>query len=176
MSFFQYILNINKKQQLASDFILGNHNIETYNYIRQFSNWSNKIIFLNGPDGSGKNHICKFWQSFSNAVKIELFNDNEKNLNQILESNNCFIIENLEIYFSRKYILRNLDNHDFECLQKTIFSILDHVINENKFLLISSEITAVDMNITLADLKSRLMSFATLKLKTPDDQALKNLF
>ncbi|MBT4989072.1 MAG: hypothetical protein HOM96_00820 [Rickettsiales bacterium] len=173
MKLLQYILNFGRRNAISDEFILGNHNIETYNYISQYPNWPNKIIFICGPDGSGKNHICDYWQKLSNASYIELFNGNEKNLNSILENNDCFIIENLETYFSRKFILRNMDNHDFNCFEQTIFSILDHIINENKYLLISSQLQQKDLNIKLADLNSRMMSLAKLKVAVPDEHALK---
>jgi chromosomal replication initiation ATPase DnaA len=173
MSLLQYILNFSRRGLNEDDFILGDHNIDTYNYVRQFPDWPNKIIFISGPEGSGKKHISEYWNKSSEATKIELFNETEKKLNQLLESNNCFILENIDIYFTRKFILRNLDNHDFKCFEKTIFSILDHVINENKYLFITSKEAPNELNIKLADLKSRILSVASLKVTLPNENALK---
>jgi chromosomal replication initiation ATPase DnaA len=173
MNILQFILNFSRRGFNDDDFILGDHNIETYNYIRQYPDWPNKIIFISGPEGSGKQHISDFWRKSSKATNIEFFNETEKKLNLLLESNNCFIIENINIYFTRKFLLRNLDNHDFDCFEKTIFAVIDHVINENKFLLITSEIAPNNLNIKLADLKSRILSVATLRVNLPNEHALK---
>ncbi len=173
MNILQNILNFSRRDFNDDEFILGNHNIETYNYIRQYPDWPNKIMFISGPNGSGKRHIGNFWQRNSSATKIEFFNETEKKLNLLLESNNCFIIENINRYFTRKFLLRNLDKHDFNCFEKTIFAVIDHVINENKFLLITSTNAPNDLNIKLADLKSRILSVATLRLSLPNENALK---
>ncbi|MBT4922596.1 MAG: hypothetical protein HON23_06265 [Rickettsiales bacterium] len=173
MKLLQYFLNFNRKNSFSDEFILGNHNIDAYNYLRLYPNWPNKILFINGPEGAGKSYICDYWKKLANASYINLFTETEKGLNTILENNDCFIIENIDIYFSRKFILRNLDNHDFQCFEKVIFKIMDHVITENKFLLISSHLLPKDMNIELSDLLSRLMSIATIKTHIPDEQTLK---
>ena len=164
MNILQYILNFSRRGFNDDDFILGDHNIETYNFIRQYPDWPNKIIFISGPDGSGKIIFAIFGKKSSKATKIEFFNETEKKLNLILESNNCFIIENLNIYFTRKFLLRNLDNHDFDCFEKTIFAVIDHVINENKFLLITSEIAPSDLNIKLADLNQEFCLWQRFEL------------
>ena len=113
MSFFQQILAFNKPNNSNNEIIIGNHNIDAYNFINLFPNWNNNLVIFQGPYGCGKNRILKFWQNNSSAIQLDLFKNDTKKICQDLEKHMHFFIKDLDHYFNKKYILRNLTLNKF---------------------------------------------------------------
>jgi len=78
--------------------------------------------------------------------------------------------ENLrEIKVYENIILENLDENIDE---KLIYSLLNIVDVDNKYIIVTSKIPIVDINFSLIDLKSRTKNFLLQKIEKPDDELM----
>ena len=65
-----------------------------------------------------------------------------------------------------------LENLDENIDEKLIYSLLNIVDVDNKYIIITSEIPIVDINFSLIDLKSRTKNFLLQKIEKPDDELM----
>lgn len=92
-------------------------------------------------------------------MNSSIINSNElkkKNLSELIKTD-CLIIDNY--------------NNDID--EKLLYSILNQVIQFNKFIVINSQIPLKKINVKLNDLKSRLDSFIDLGIDLPTDDLLR---
>ena len=171
--FITSLAKLNNKNSVNQEhFILSNTNQQAFLYISKWPNWYGNNCFLVGDAGSGKSFLSKIWHNKSKAEYIDLFNLTQKQLDKILRKNKAFIIEDVEKYFIRKYLLQNLRNHDFESLEETLISIIDYCKNNNCYILFNSSQSITDLNIKLDDLKSRMLSTSIVKINTPNESLI----
>ena len=155
----QLLLNFNfSKNYKKDDFFLSKSNFFAFNLIDTWPKWEKNIINICGEKYSGKTHLS---QIFLN-----------KNKGKILESNKFIFneAENLRIY--QNIILENFNN-DID--EKSIFSLINFVDQNNKYLVINSLNPINEMNFNLKDLKSRAKNSLVAKIENPDDQLIKVL-
>ena len=175
-SIFQSIIKFYHKNLICpEDFILSNANQQVFLYISKWPDWYGNTCFIWGEKGTGKTHLTKLWQKRSDSFEIDLFHLTEKELEKHLKKYSSFIIDDIDNFFVRKFILQNLDNNDFDCFEAAIMKIVDYCKNENKYLLMTSSIKPQDLQIKTADLKSRILSACSFTLKTPDESSLRTL-
>ena len=146
---FEFKLGKNFTDQ---DFYVSKSNKHVYDLINMWPNWEKKFLNIWGESFSGKTHLINIFLKKFNGIKI--------NSDQI---NNEFI---KKIKFNKNIIIENFNENINEDLLYTIYNIID---NENKFLLITSEIEINKMKIELTDLKSRLNNFFFSNINNPDD-------
>lgn len=124
--------------------------------IQQWPQWPHPCLLLQGPVGSGKTHLSTLWSQASKALL------KHKTLPDPITLSPPFTlaIDGLSPPFNEETLLH-----------------LYNVILENKgSLLITTEIPVKQWNITLPDLRSRLLSCPTLTLEAPDANLIKALF
>ncbi len=141
---------------LEDNFIKDSSNIEILDYFLKFPNWENKLINLFGVKKSGKTfllHILKNKKNFFYLNDIEAF---EKNFE--------------ELFLKKKLIVDNIS-----ISENKLFSLINHFIQHNKYLVISSTIPLTSRIIMLKDLKSRLSQFHLLEIKNPSDNLVYSL-
>ena len=141
---------------LEDNFIKDSSNIEILDYFLKFPNWENKLINLFGVKKSGKTfllHILKNKKNFFYLNDIEAF---EKNFE--------------ELFLKKKLIVDNISTSE-----NKLFSLINHFIQHNKYLVISSTIPLTSRTIMLKDLKSRLSQFHLLEIKNPSDNLVYSL-
>ena len=155
----QLLLNFNfSKNYKKDDFFLSKSNFFAFNLIDTWPKWEKNIINICGEKYSGKTHLS---QIFLN-----------KNKGKILESNKFIFneAENLRIY--QNIILEDFNN-DID--EESIFSLINFVDQNNKYLVINSLKPINEMNFNLKDLKSRAKNSLVAKIENPDDQLIKVL-
>ena len=155
----QLLLNFNfSKNYKKDDFFLSKSNFFAFNLIDTWPKWEKNIINICGEKYSGKTHLS---QIFLN-----------KNKGKILESNKFIFneAENLRIY--QNIILEDFNN-DID--EESIFSLINFVDQNNKYLVINSLKPINEMNFNLKDLKSRAKNSLMAKIEDPDDQLIKVL-
>jgi chromosomal replication initiation ATPase DnaA len=155
----QLLLNFNfSKNYKKDDFFVSKSNFFAFNLIDTWPKWEKNIINICGEKYSGKTHLS---QIFLN-----------KNKGKILESKKFIFNEahNLRIY--QNIILEDFNN-DID--EESIFSLINFVDQNNKYLLINSLKPINEMNFNLKDLKSRAKNSLVANIENPDDQLIKVL-
>ena len=155
----QLLLNFNfSKNYKKDDFFVSKSNFFAFNLIDTWPKWEKNIINICGEKYSGKTHLS---QIFLN-----------KNKGKIIESKKFIFnkAENLRIY--QNIILEDFNN-DID--EESIFSLINFVDQNNKYLVINSLKPINEMNFNLKDLKSRAKNSLVAKIENPDDQLIKVL-
>lgn len=155
----QLLLNFNfSKNYKKDDFFVSKSNFFAFNLLDTWPKWEKNIINICGEKYSGKTHLS---QIFLN-----------KNKGKIIESKKFIFntAENLRIY--QNIILEDFNN-DID--EESIFSLINFVDQNNKYLVINSLKPINEMNFNLKDLKSRAKNSLVAKIENPDDQLIKVL-
>ena len=138
------------------DFILDSSNEKALLFFNKFPNWENKLINLVGSEKSGKTFLLKILNKKNDFYYLNTFPKNNKEFDKLF---NC------------ERIL--LDVNEFDELK--FFSILNHSIVNDKFLVVSSLIPLTQLKLSLPDLKSRIKQFYILNIDIPSDQLIYSL-
>ena len=161
------------RRNKIEDFILTSANQNAYLYSLECSKWLSNITVINGAGGTGKSFFASFWQNNNNAVNLDLFKINEHKLDRILNKNNNFVFDDFDKYFTHKYLMRNLDKHNFESFDQTFIKIFEHIKSENKHMLLTSSVPAHKIPFKTPDLSSRVTAATSFNLAAPTDRDIK---
>ena len=143
------------KNYSKEDFFVTSSNKEAYDFINSWPKWVKRIVNIFGPPGSGKTHITSILKSKTSVLETEsnLLNDN--------------------IFFKFKtkeaLIIKNLNENISE---KLLFSLWNTAIQDNKYLLITSINPISTYKLKLLDLKSRIRSCMSIRIKLPSDELI----
>ena len=144
-----------KKIYLKEDFYVSSSNQEAYDFINTWPKWVKRIANIFGPSGSGKTHIMSFLKNKTSTLEI-----NSKELNDEIfykfKSKEALIIENIT-----EKVSENL-----------LFSLWNQILQDNKYLLITSEKPISSYNFKLEDLSSRVKSCVRIGIKLPNDNLI----
>ena len=149
------------------DFLVAKCNIEAVRMIDSWPDWSFFALCIYGVEGSGKTHLANVWANnvykitqhpyripFIKAKSIKL-----ENVHKLFEQHYCLVVEDLD------------DNINFEAM----FHLYNLYKNEGGFILFTSKTAPARLNITLADLQSRMNAIPSIEIKDPDDDLLSAL-
>ena len=137
------------------DFYVSPSNQEAYDFINSWPKWIKRTINIFGPSGSGKSHLASILKSNTSCLQIET-----KNLSD-------------EIFFKFKtkeaLIIENLDE---KVSEKLLFSLWNIVLQDNKYLLITSKKPINSFKFKLRDLMSRVNSSLIIGINLPSDDLI----
>ena len=152
----QLLLNFNiKKNFNEHDYYVSKSNYFAFNIIDKWPNWEKRILNICGEKFSGKTHLANIFK-----LKIKsLFLDENKINNDLFK--------NMKLYES--IIIDDFKNNIDE---KILYSIINLVDQDNKYLLINSEKPINEMNFKLPDLESRSKNCLVAKIENPDDDLI----
>ena len=145
----------NLKNYNSDDFFVSESNFFAFNLVHNWPNWGKNILNIYGEKYSGKSHLSVIFQNKFGANKIDAKNLNDNFLKQFKTHQNL-IIENFD---------ENID-------EKNMYSLINVVDRDNKFILINSLTPINQMNIKLKDLISRLNNCIFAKINNPDDDLI----
>ena len=145
----------NLKNYNTDDFFVSKSNFFAFNLVLNWPNWGKNILNIYGEKYSGKSHLSVIFQNKFGANKIYAKNLNDNFLTQFKTHQNL-IIENFD---------ENID-------EKNMYSLINIVDRDNKFILINSTTPINQMNIKLKDLISRLNNCIFAKIDNPDDDLI----
>ena len=160
----QLILSFDFEQNFKNlDFYVSKSNAHVFNLINDWSKQNEKFLNIVGEKFSGKTHLINIFIDKNKALKVESKNLNEDFLKKTKFYDNI-IIENLTT----------------EINENLFYSVLNKVESENKYLIVTSQISITKLNFNLSDLQSRAKNFFLTKIENPDDDLvfaliLKNL-
>ena len=140
---------------LKEDYYVSPSNKEAFDFVNSWPKWIKRIANIFGPSGSGKTHLTSILKSKTSTL--------------IIESNRL----NDEIFYEFKtkeaLIIENLNENISENL---LFSLWNLALQDNKYLLITSEKAINTYQFKLPDLKSRVSSSIFVGMKLPSDDLI----
>ena len=160
----QLILSFDHEQNFKNlDFYVTKSNAHVFNLINNWQKLKEKFLNIIGEKFCGKSHLINIFLEKNKGLKI---NSDELN-NHYLK----------KMKFYKNIIIEDLTPNINEQL---FYSLINIVEAENKSLIVTSDISIVDMDFKLPDLKSRSKNFTLTSIEGPDDDlifalVLKNL-
>ena len=129
---FTYDKNLNN-----DDFFISKSNKHIFEYLNIWPKWEKNFINIIGEKLSGKTHLTNIFIKRHKGIKIEAKSLNNDHLKKIK------IYENI--------ILENLTS---DVDEKLLYSLLNLIDQDNKYIIITSSIPIVYIDFKLNDLKS----------------------
>ena len=145
----------NIKDYKKENFFVSTSNLEAFEILNSWPKWIKKFINLYGEKYSGKSHLAKIFELKSTCLNIS-----EKNFT-----------EEILIKFKTKQSLI-IEDYQNNISENLLYSLINIVEQENKYLLITSEKPINEFNYKVDDLVSRLNNFLYIKLGAPDDELI----
>ena len=145
----------NHRAYKKEDYYVSPSNQKAYDFINSWPKWIKRIVNIFGPSASGKSHLVSILKRKTQCLLIDSNELNEK------------------IFFKFKtkeaLIIENLTNKVSENL---LFSLWNAALQDNKYLLITSEKAILDYKFKLPDLKSRVSSCLAIGITLPNDDLI----
>ena len=152
----QLLINFNQKQNFNyDDFYVSKSNFFAFQLIESWPKWEKNIVNIHGEKYCGKTHLSNIFIKKYNAKKVL-----EKDFNS-------HTLKEMKIY--ENIILEDFENKTDEKLIYSLFNLIDQ---DNKFLIINSNISITEMSFKLNDLKSRVKNCILAKIENPDDDLI----
>ena len=137
------------------DFYVSPSNHEAYDFIDSWPKWIKRTVNIFGPSGSGKSHLASILKSKTSYLQIE-----SKNL-----SDEIFI----KLKIKEALIIENLDE---KVSEKLLYSLWNTILQDNKYLLITSKKPISSFKFKLRDLMSRVTSSLIIGINLPSDDLI----
>jgi len=144
-----------KNAYLKEDFYVSSSNEEAYDFINTWPKWIRRIANIFGPSGSGKTHLTSILKNKTSSLVIE---------SDALSDGVFFKFKTKE-----SLIIENLNEKVSENL---LFSLWNIALQDNKYILITSDRPINTYKFKLEDLKSRISSSVIIGIKLPSDDLL----
>ena len=152
----QLLINFNlKKDYDEQDFYVSSSNKYAFNIINGWPKWLKRTVNLYGEQYSGKSHLSKIFETKTTCLNIESINFT----NEIL------------LKFKTKQALI-IENFNFNIPEKLLYSLINIVEQENKYLLITSLKPLNKFDFKLKDLNSRINNCLFVEIGVPDDELI----
>jgi chromosomal replication initiation ATPase DnaA len=160
----QLILSFEYEQNFKNlDFYVSKSNAHVFNLINNWSSQNEKFLNIIGEKFCGKSHLINIFLEKNRGLRI----NSEKLNDHFLK----------KIRFYKNIILEDLT---LKINEKLFYSLINIIEAENKHLIVTSDVSIVNLNFKLSDLKSRSKNFTLSSIENPDDDlifalVLKNL-
>ena len=137
------------------DFYVSPSNQKAYDFINSWPKWIKRIVNIFGPSASGKSHLVSILKRKTQCLLIDSNELNEKIFFKF-KTKEALIIENLHESVS----------------EKLLFSLWNIVLQDNKYVLITSKKPINTYKFKLKDLKSRVNSSLIIGINLPSDDLI----
>jgi len=137
------------------DFYISKSNKHVIDLLNQWPNWEKNFININGERFSGKTHLINIFLKKNEGIQIQANQLNEENFKNIKNFKNI-VLENLDL---------NID-------EKLLYTLINIIDLEGKYLIVTSAEPIVNINFKLDDLKSRTKNFLLQNIEKPDDELI----
>ena len=152
----QQILKFDYEQNFKDqDFYVSNSNQHCFSLLKKWPKWDKNFINLIGEKFSGKSHLINIFLEKNKGIKI----NSEDISNDFLQK--------IKIY--ENIILEDLNEKINENL---LFSLINIIDQDNKYLIVTSTIPIVDLKFKLNDLSSRSANFILSQIEKPGDDLI----
>ena len=137
------------------DFFISKSNQHIFKFLNEWPKWEKNFLNIIGEKFSGKSHIIDIFLKKFNGIKYEASSLNNDTLKEIK------LYENIVIENFNEKIDENL-----------VYSLLNTIDQDNKYLIVTSIKPIVNFNFSLADLRSRSTNFILQNIEKPDDELI----
>ena len=144
-----------EKNLKDSDFFVSKSNKHVHDFLLSWPNWEKNLVNICGENFSGKSHLINI---FIKKFKGVIFNADT------FDNDN---LSSLDIH--QNIVLENLNN---EINEKLIYTLINTVEQNDKYLIITSYRSISELNFNLNDLKSRAKNFLIQDIQKPDDELI----
>ncbi len=152
----QLIIKFNYENNFKDeDFYVSKSNREIFNLLNNWPKWEKNFLNISGDRYSGKTHLINIFIKKFKGIRLNSKLLKDEDLSKIK------IHENI--------ILEDLNEKVDE---KLIYSLLNIIDIDNKYIIVTSYKPIVDINFKLNDLKSRTNNFLLQKIEKPDDDLM----
>ena len=143
------------KDYVSNDYYVSSSNKESFDVVNSWPNWVNKILNIHGEKFSGKSHLTSVLEKKTSCLKVFSKNFSDKTISN----------------FKSKQILI-IEDFDQDISEKLLYTIINIVDQENKYLLITSIKPINKYIFKLPDLISRLGNCLVVGQGQPDDDLI----
>ncbi len=152
----QLLLKFDYSQNFKDqDFYVSRSNKHVFSFLNRWPNWERNFLNISGEKFCGKTHLINIFLKKNKGIKLETKKIKNKDIKELK------IFENI--------VLEDL-NEDVD--ENLIYTLLNTIDQDNKFIIITSLIPIVDINFSLNDLKSRTKNFLLQNIESPDDDLM----
>ena len=137
------------------DFFLSKSNEHVFKFLDCWPKWERNFINIIGEELSGKTHLINIFLKKNKGIKFEANSLKDEHLKEIKVYENI-VLENLTININ----------------EKLLYSLLNIIEQNNKYVIITSSSPIVNIDFKLEDLKSRLKNFLLFNIEKPDDELI----
>lgn len=142
-------------ESLSRDnFLEGPPNAAALGLIDAWPDWSNRIMLLLGPEGSGKSHLAAIWAEQAGARTVGAHILTPETVPDALATG-ALVIEDLNPSV--------FDEH-------ALFHMMNLAREDSAFVLITARTPLSAIEVELPDLRSRLRAVPVVELMPPNDQ------
>jgi len=137
------------------DFYVSKSNKHVYDLLNKWPKWEKNFLNISGENFSGKSHLVNIFLKKFKGIKIE---------SNLLNNN---FLKKIKIY--ENIVLENLTQKIDE---KLFFTLCNIIEQDNKYLIVTSNKSIIDLDFNLDDLKSRSKNFLLQNIEKPDDDLI----
>jgi chromosomal replication initiation ATPase DnaA len=139
------------------DFLVSPSNEQAYARVESWPDWSDTVLVLCGPRGSGKSHLAAIWAATAHAWTVDAFEVVPQQVPHLV-SGGALAIE-------------DVDRSDRD--EAALFHLLNLAREKRAFVLLTCEKPPDQWGLRTPDLLSRLRLAPSVSIGTPDDALLK---
>ncbi len=152
----QKIIKFNYDSNLThNDFFVSKSNKHIFDFINRWPKWEKNFLNIIGENFSGKTHLANIFLKKFKGISIEASSLNDTHLSEIKTYQNV-ILENIK---------KDIN-------EKLIYSLINIIDQDNKYLIVTSKIPIVNIKFKLVDLNSRTKNFILQNIENPDDELI----
>ena len=152
----QLILDFEYDQNFKDqDFYVSKSNEFAFKLLNSWPKWEKNFVNLIGERFSGKTHLVNIFLSKFKGIKIEAKEIDNEFLKKIK------VFENIII-----------ENFNDKIDENLLFTLLNIVDQDNKYLILTSKNSIVDYSFKLNDLNSRSKNFLLCNIEKPEDDLM----
>ena len=152
----QQLIKFNQKKDFKKDdFFVSSSNKAVFDFLDEWPKWPKNFLSISGEHYSGKSHLTSVFIDKYKGIKFNAKELNNDDLDKIKNYQNIVI-----------------EDFNKEINENLIYTLIDLIERNNKYLIVTSVVPVVNINFNLNDLKSRLKNFILLSIKNPDDELI----
>jgi len=137
------------------DFYVSKSNKHIFDFLNKWPSWEKNFLNISGEKFSGKTHLINIFLKKFDGFKID---------SNLLNNNHLIKIKDY-----KNVVLENLNENIKEDLFFTLYNIIEQ---NNKYLIVTSDKSIVNIDFDLIDLKSRSKNFILHNIEKPDDELI----
>jgi chromosomal replication initiation ATPase DnaA len=153
----QMLLDLGHRSALGrEDFLVSESNREAVAWLDSWPDWPAPGLVVVGPPASGKSHLAEVWRHRSGAVRLSAGDIAGREAPALLQEGRNAVVEDAD---------GALD-------QESLLHLYNEIAERRGHLLLTARAPVLRWNLTLADLRSRLLALPVATLRLADDELI----